>query len=64
MRLLVAPEQPVIDAKEVDFRDAVLAQIFDPGDPVPKRTLTFTIELTDEEKTTGTPFRVRRAFDT
>jgi hypothetical protein len=31
---------------------------------VPKRTLTFTIELTDEEKTTGTPFRVRRAFDT
>jgi hypothetical protein len=31
---------------------------------VPKRTLTFTIEVTDEEKTIGTPFRVRRTFGT
>jgi hypothetical protein len=31
---------------------------------VPKRTLTFTIEVTDEGETTGTPFRVRRTFGT
>ena len=41
-----------------------MAQIFDPGDPMPKRTLTFTIEVTDDGKRTGTPFRVRRTFGT
>ena len=64
MRLLVAPEQPVISGAQLDFRDEVMAQIFDPGDPMPKRTLTFTIEVTDEGETTGTPFRVRRTFGT
>jgi len=29
---------------------------------VPKRTLTFTIDVTDDGTTTGTPFRVRRTF--
>jgi len=62
MQLLVAPEQPVIPGADLDVRDEVMAQIFDPGDPVPKRTLTFTIDVTDEGKTSGTPFRVRRTF--
>ena len=39
-----------------------MAQIFDRGNPTPKRTLTFTINVTDEGQTSGTPFRVRRAF--
>jgi hypothetical protein len=62
MRLLVAPGTPVIPGDDLDVRDEVMAQIFDRGDPAPKRTLTFTIEVTDEGKTTGTPFRVRRTF--
>jgi hypothetical protein len=62
MRLLVAPEQPVIAGADLDVRDEVMAQIFDRGDPVPKRTLTFTIDVTDEGITSGTPFRVRRTF--
>jgi hypothetical protein len=62
MRLLVAPGQPVIPGADLDVRDEVMAHIFDPGDPVPKRTLTFTIEVTDDGHTSGTPFRVRRTF--
>src|SRR5882724_2384260 len=48
MRLLIAPEQPRIAGKALDFRDEVMAQIFDPGDTMPKRRLTFNIEVTDE----------------
>jgi hypothetical protein len=62
MRLLVAAEQPVIAGAELDVRDEVMAQIFDRGDPVPKRTLTFTIGVTDDGITSGSPFRVRRTF--
>ena len=62
MRLLVAPEQPVIPGADLDVRDEVMAQIFDRGDPVPKRTLTFTIDVTDDGTTSGSPFRVRRTF--
>ena len=62
MRLLVAPGQPVIPGADLDVRDEVMAQIFDRGEPVPKRTLTFTIDVTDDGMTTGTPFRVRRTF--
>ena len=62
MRLLVAPGQPVIAGADLDVRDEVMAQIFNRGDPVPKRTLTFTIEVTDEGHTSGTSFRVRRTF--
>jgi hypothetical protein len=62
MRLLVHPDQPRIAGDELDFRDEILAQIFDRGDPVPRRTLTFTIEVTDEGKTTGTALRQRRTF--
>jgi hypothetical protein len=38
------------------------AQIFDKGDPQPKRTLTLHIEVTDEGSTQGTPFFQRRTF--
>jgi hypothetical protein len=62
MRLLVAPNQPRIAGADLDFRDEVMAQIFDRGDPTPRRTLTFIIEVTDHGETTGPGFRVRRAF--
>jgi hypothetical protein len=39
-----------------------MAQIFDRGDAVAKRRLTFNIEVTDEGRTTGTPLRQRRTF--
>ncbi|MGH6794246.1 MAG: hypothetical protein ACREDD_07980 [Methylocella sp.] len=51
IRLLVAPDQPRIEGEKLDLRDEVLSQIFDKGDPVPKRKLTFHIEVTDEGKT-------------
>jgi len=62
MRLLVAPDQPRIAGERLDFRDEVMAQIFERGDPVPRRTLTFNIEVTDEGETTGPPIRERRRF--
>jgi hypothetical protein len=62
MRLRLAPEHPVIPGDDLDLRDEVMAQMFDPGDPTPKRTLTFLIETTDDGTTGGTPFRVRRTF--
>jgi hypothetical protein len=62
MRLLVASGQPRIPGKDLDFRDEVMAQIYDKGDPFPKRTLTFSIELTDEGETTGPASRDHRTF--
>jgi hypothetical protein len=62
MRLLVAPDQPRIEGEALDFRDEIMAQIFDKGDPVPERTLTFHIEVTDEGTTRGLPVFQRRWF--
>jgi hypothetical protein len=62
MRLVVAPGQPRIPGEGLDFRDEVLAQIFDKGDPVPRRALTFQIEATDEGETHGLPVYERRFF--
>ncbi|MEQ1908140.1 MAG: hypothetical protein ABMA15_04920 [Vicinamibacterales bacterium] len=62
MRLLVDASQPTIPGDDLDVRDEVMAQIFDRGDPAPKRTLTFTIDVTDEGRRSGTPFRLRRTF--
>jgi hypothetical protein len=53
MRLLVVPEQPRVEGASLDFRDEIMAQIFDRGDPRPRRTLTFRIEVTDEGATRG-----------
>jgi hypothetical protein len=62
MRLLVAPEQRRIAGSALDFRDEVLAQIYDRGVPEPKRDLTFHIEVTDEGETHGLPVFERRTF--
>ena len=62
MRLPVASEQPRISGAGLDFRDEIMAQIFDKGDPFPKRTLTFHIEVTDEGQTTGPAIKERRTF--
>jgi hypothetical protein len=62
MRLLVASDQPRIEGENLDFRDEVMAQIFDTGDPVPKRKLTFHIEVTDEGTTRDILGFVRRTF--
>ena len=62
MQLLVAPTQPRIAGSGIDFRDELMAQIFDKGDPAPKRTLTFNIEVTDDGETTGTAVNERRTF--
>jgi hypothetical protein len=62
MRLPVASQQPRIAGANLDFRDEVMAQLFDRGDPLPKRTLTFEIEVTDEGQTTGPAFKERRTF--
>jgi hypothetical protein len=62
MRLMVAPEQARIAGNNLDFRDEIMAQIFDRGDPIAKRKLTFNIEVTDVGRTTGTPLRQRRTF--
>jgi len=62
MRLLVAPEQPRIEGEALDFRDEVMAQIFDQGQATPKRSLTFRIEVTDEGATQGTAISQRRTF--
>lgn len=63
MRLRVASGQPRIDGESLDFRDEIMAQIYDPGDPVPKRSLEFIIEVSDTGKTTGTPLFERRLID-
>jgi hypothetical protein len=62
MRLRVAPQQPKIAGESLDFRDEVMAQIYDRGDPAPKRTLKFLIDVTDQGKTRGLPIRERRTF--
>jgi hypothetical protein len=62
MRLLVAPEQARIAGDALDFRDEVMAQIYDRGDAAPKRKLVFNIEITDEGTTSGLPVRERRTF--
>jgi hypothetical protein len=63
MRLLVASDQPRIEGEKLDLRDEVLGQIFDKGDPVPKRKLIFHIEVTDEGKTRFGLGSVRPKFE-
>ena len=62
MRLLVVPEQPRIEGAKLDFREEIMAQIFDKGDIRPKHTLSFHIELSDEGSTQGTAFKQTRTF--
>jgi hypothetical protein len=62
MRLLVAQDQPRIAGAALDFRDEIMAQIYDRGDPAPKRKLTFNIEVTDDGESHGPPFHQRWTF--
>ena len=62
MRLVVDSGQPRIAGEGLDFRDEIMAQIFDRGDPAPRRTLTFHIEVTEEGSTRGPDFFQRRSF--
>ncbi len=49
MRLRVSEEQPRIAGQQLDFRDEILAQLYDRGSSVATgRKLTFIIEVTDE----------------
>jgi hypothetical protein len=60
LRLTMAPGQPVIPGEKLDFRDEILAHLYDRGDPVPKRKLVFTVETSDTGTTHGPPFKQRR----
>jgi hypothetical protein len=62
LRLLVTSEQPRIEGEALDFRDEIMAQIYDKGDPRPKRALKFGIEVTDEGTTHGLQVFERRTF--
>lgn len=62
MRLIVASAQPRIDGDGLDFRDEIMRQIFDRGDRVAKRRITFQIEVTDAGQTHGPPVYQRRDF--
>jgi hypothetical protein len=62
MRLLVASGQPRIAGEALDFRDEIMAHIYDKGDPRPKRALEFDIEVTDEGTTRGPQVYERRTF--
>src|SRR5262249_8539904 len=64
MRLTVAPGQPRIEGAGLDFRDEIMAQIYDRGDARPKRTLTFNIQVTDDGETHGPFFPGHRPFGT
>ncbi len=59
-QLTVAPGQPVIPGDDLDFRDEIMAHIYDPGDPTPKRKLVFNVETSDTGTTHGTPIKERR----
>jgi hypothetical protein len=62
MRLRVAADQPRIEGADLDFRDEVMAQIYDSGDPVPKRSLCFTIDVSDTGITKGNPALQKRTI--
>jgi hypothetical protein len=60
MRLIVASEQPRIEEEALDFRDEIMAQIYDKGDAEPKRSLIFNIDVSDTGETKGIPLNERR----
>jgi hypothetical protein len=48
MRLTVNPAQKRVDGKGLDYRDEILAQIYEKGDRLPRRTLVVDIAVSDE----------------
>jgi hypothetical protein len=57
LRFVIDAAQPRIEGANLDFRDEVLAQIYDRGDPTPKRELVFHIEVSDEGVRRGPAFQ-------
>jgi len=62
MRLSVATEQPRIEGATLDFRDEIMAQIYQNDTTTPRQTLVFRIDVTDEGQTRGTAFWQNRTF--
>ncbi len=62
MRLTVARDQPRIEGEDLDFRDEILAQIYDRGDPQPRRGLVFDVDVSDTGTTRGLPVFERRTI--
>ncbi len=62
LRLLVDDGQPRIEGESLDFRDEIMAQIYDRGNPEPKRELVFHIEVSDDGETHGPAFSERRTI--
>jgi hypothetical protein len=60
LRLLVHEVQRRIEGDTLDFRDEILAQIYDGGDSQPKRPLVFHVEVSDSGVTRGPAFYQRR----
>ena len=56
MQVTMDPGQPVTPGDDLDFRDEVMAQIYDPGDPTPRRKLVFRIETSDTGVTKGSKY--------
>lgn len=63
MRLLVDENAPRVPGDGLDFRDEVLAHIYDPGHAKPRRTLTFHVEVSDTGTTRGPAFLQRRHIE-
>jgi len=58
LQLTVVPEQPTIPGEALDFRDEIMAQVYD----TPLRSLTFRIETSDTGETHGPGFYQRRTI--
>jgi hypothetical protein len=56
IQFIVSPNQPVIPGENLDFRDEIMAQVYDTA----ARSLTFRIETTDTGKSRGPNFFLRR----
>ncbi len=53
LRLVVHPDQARVSGDQLDFREEILAQIYDKGESEPRRTLTFNIEVSDQSHSRG-----------
>ena len=60
MRILVDEAQPIIKGEHWDFRDEILAQIYNRYDRVPQRELVFPIEVADQGTVRGPALLQRR----
>ncbi|MCE9565545.1 MAG: hypothetical protein K8U57_26280 [Planctomycetes bacterium] len=63
LRFVVDESQPRIPGEKLDFRDEILAQIYDRGDPMPRRELVFHIEVSDEGTQRGPAFQRKWTID-